>query len=566
MKRTFSFLLLYFITANVFSSPVNVEKAKQIGQSFFQAKNTIANPATLNRVAYSDNISQETPFYIFNRNNGGFVIVSGEDAVMPILGYSQTQSFDQTTMPENVRWWLESYSRQIQFARENNSVANSQTQKEWNDLLTGKMQKAPAAENAVNPLLTTTWNQGYPYNNYCPNNDWTGCTVTAMTQIMKYWNYPAQGTGSHSYTHPVYGVLSADFSQTTFNWAQMPNAINSSSTAAQIDAVATLMYICGVATDMNYSPNGSGAYTLNAALALVNYFHYDTNIQMKYRNDCDLTTWQNIIKTELNASRPVHYAGYNDASGHAFVCDGYNDNNYFHFNWGWGGASNGYFVLTTLLGEDGVGFNYNQEIIVGIQPEQGGHSIAITCPNFQVNGKLTTNEDGSFSITLKNSGTSDYNSYLSLEIYNFDDAGNLSGDLIVFEDIVNIAAGETTILNYSTNITLPQGIYFILLANDANNDYNNVNWNYLYFSKVQVNVISQTDNLLNNQISVYPNTTGDGLNISNYNGNGVFSILDLSGKKIFSGKIDGNLIDISFLPTGVFILKIDGKQYKFLKK
>lgn len=231
------------------------------------------------------------------------------------------------------------------------------------------------------PLMTTKWNQSPYYNALCPANSVTGCVATAMAQIMKYWNYPAKGTGFHSYNHPTYGTLSANFGGTTYQWSSMPNTVNSAN-----NAVATLMYHCGVSVNMDYSPQSSGAYVIQdsptpqacSEYALKTYFGYRSTLQGVQRNNYNQTQWINLLKIELNAGRPVLYAGFGSGGGHAFVCDGYDNNNFFHFNWGWGGSSDGYFQTSALnpgsLGTGGGsgGFNSDQQVVIGIQPPSGG--------------------------------------------------------------------------------------------------------------------------------------------------------------------------------------------------
>jgi hypothetical protein len=190
-----------------------------------------------------------------------------------------------------------------------------------------------------------------------------------MAQVMKYWNHPVQGTGFHSYNHPNYGTLSANFGSTTYNWASMPNRLTSTNTA-----IATLMYHCGVSVDMNYGVRESGAQTLDVANALKTYFGYVNTLSGVRRSNYSETQWINLLKTELNANRPVQYAGTGSGGGHSFVCDGYDNNDFFHFNWGWAGRSDGYFNVNLLnpgaigTGGGAGGFNASQRAIIGVQP------------------------------------------------------------------------------------------------------------------------------------------------------------------------------------------------------
>ena len=247
--------------------------------------------------------------------------------------------------------------------------------------------KSPSAV-VVSPLLgVITYDQDAPYNDSCPSylstKTVTGCVATAMAQVMKYYQWPIQGTGSHTYSSTTHSFnLTANFGITTYDWANMEKSYSGSETTAQKAAIAQLMYHAGVSVDMDYDTpanGGSGAYSENAGRSFYNYFGYDAGVQTYYRNYFVESDWENLIKSELNAGRPILYGGQSENGGHEFVCDGYDDNNMFHFNWGWSGASNGYFELSALTpGDQGIGannnggFNWSQSILVGIQTPVSG--------------------------------------------------------------------------------------------------------------------------------------------------------------------------------------------------
>jgi len=405
-------LILSTVSTVAFANPVDLQKAQQVGQSFLKAKPKMqrsnktlhfnlvkTEKATINRTPSSGSIlrsavSEETPvFYVFNNEGGGFVIVSGDDRVKPILGYSETNSFDANNIPPNAAAWLEGYKEQIRYAIENNVTAAKEIQAEWNDLATGN-NNAPSSTQAVGPLLQTTWNQWAPYNDDCPtktindpNDYWykghtpTGCVATAMAQIMKYWNYPTTGAGYHSYTpatNPEYGTLSADFGSTTYDWANMLNNYPdpSSGTDAQRKAVAMLMYHCGVALNMDYTDNGSGAFLNDVMIVLPTFFGYDYSINYLENTNVTIDDWQNLLRTELDANRPILYSVAD--LYHAFVCDGYDNDNLFHFNWGWSGSNDGWYLISLLSSS---GFNpYNHEIVYNIKPCEGALSWEIGDP------------------------------------------------------------------------------------------------------------------------------------------------------------------------------------------
>ena len=400
MKRfTLILALVLMVAMPSFAERVTSETARKVATTFLSN-----NGAKSNQLTDLSNESGFTNLYIFNANPG-FVVMAADDRVQPILGYSLTDKFDTKNMPENLRWWLQGYSDEIQSAIDNRTRATNEIAKMWKDLAEGN-SKAGKATMTVAPLIQTKWNQNKYYNDLCPavsdgpnGHAYTGCVATAMAQIMKYWSYPSTGIGSHSYTWNGQ-TLNADFGATTYDWNNMadyyeyyfangtdqyPNSLPEPS-AEEIAAVATLMYHCGVSVDMNYGGNstgGSAAPNAYVANALKNYFNYKNTAQYKQKSYYSTIyytddEWIAMLKTDLDAGRPLQYGGQdpNGDSGHAFVCDGYNSDDYFHFNWGWAGSYNGYFSLNNLdtganSGQAGAGngvYTRNQNAVFGIEP------------------------------------------------------------------------------------------------------------------------------------------------------------------------------------------------------
>jgi hypothetical protein len=359
-------LFACYVRAN--ANPVDNGKARQMAANFLN----------INRAADLMDVSAEAGFsnvYVFTTENS-FILMAANDCVQPILGYSLNGRFDYENMPINKRAWIQEYSDQIQSAIDNQVVASSEVRQQWKDLAEGMMTRDRAV-TAVSPLIQTQWDQDSPYNYYCPSNTVTGCVATAMAQVMKYWNYPTHGIGSHSYTHATYGVQSADFQNTTYNWSSMINSYSGSYNNTQKEAVATLMYHCGVSVDMDYdiADNGGSSAAADAPVdALKNYFNYSSSTQYYSRSLFEDATWLSMLKSELDQSRPVFYHGRSSAGGHAFIFDGYNSSNYFHVNWGWGGFCDEYYLVDGLEpGSGGIGagtgiFNQNQGAIMGIRP------------------------------------------------------------------------------------------------------------------------------------------------------------------------------------------------------
>lgn len=363
MKKILLSVLFAFLVFHVtFAEPVTQKKATEIAQKFFKYKTSGKKSVKIKNIVSSEMDGLIT-FYTINFDKGGFVIVSGDDRIQPILAYSTKYSAPAEVDNAEVKWWLNNYSKQISFAVKNKSFF-SNIKQEWQTI---ENETYKQSSKDVSPLLTTTWDQGGAYNDYCPSNTPVGCVATATAQIMNYWEFPATGVSEHHYTDPDFGLLSADFSQGNYDWANMPD--NSGN-----DAVAQLMYHCGISADMDYDAAGSGAQIYDAAMALANYFKYDQKtLNFLEYSDYNQTDWTNIIESELDAARPVLYAGFSDASGgHAFVFDGYNASDQFHINWGWSGSYNGYFSIGNIS-PGTMNFNDNNQIIIGIQPSIPGN-------------------------------------------------------------------------------------------------------------------------------------------------------------------------------------------------
>ena len=382
MKKGLLFALLLLLGALTMSAEALTEaKASQVAKQFFTQNGRRLAPgqhqtAQFTLVASAGRTADVNDYYVFNRDtNGGYVIVAGDDLAVPVLGYSDSGAFDVNNIPANMQWWLEQYQQELEYLRQHPGEAR---------------QMAPLT-NSVQPLVTTYWNQSAPYNNMCPtytssgktSRAVTGCVATAMAQIMNYHEWPVRGTGSHSYTCNVGGVtrktLSVDFSQSTYQWDKMLDIYGSNSPSDCNDAVAKLMSDVGISVDMDYG-SSSGALSEDVPDALKYYFGYDEGISIMYRDYLGIEVWESMLRAELDAARPIYYSGATSSGGHAFVFDGYDTDGYFHINWGWGGMSNGYFVVSMLnpreqgIGSFAGGYNSRQAAVIGIQPAVSGHT------------------------------------------------------------------------------------------------------------------------------------------------------------------------------------------------
>ena len=393
MRKFLLILSLVFLSVHLYAERVDMNTAMKVA-------NTVVKNVDFEVMAtrsYSN-------FYIFSSDNG-FVIVAADDRVKPIIGYSDSNPFVLNENMTNVNYWLGKVNNEIQYVVDNDIKATEEIENEWKTLLAGN-SLAPKNRAEVKPLLTTKWNQGAPFNNMCPTygseRTVTGCVATAMAQIMNYWEWPKTGTGSHSYTSTaISSTHNVNFANTTYDWDNMKDTYNSY-TATEANAVATLMYHVGVSVDMDYNISdnrGSGAYGEDVPYALSTYFDYVYDNAFRedgvywvgntyaseneyqyyyYYNDGSAftdETWISMIKADLNLERPVYYGGSGSGGGHAFVCDGYDASDNFHFNWGWGGSCDGYYPIGTLnpgiggIGSGTVGeFNDQNFIILGLEP------------------------------------------------------------------------------------------------------------------------------------------------------------------------------------------------------
>jgi len=324
--------------------------------------------------------STEAPaFYVYGRESGGYVIVSGDDAARPVLGFSESGSFPtDEQMPVNMKSLLDYYARVIGFARLQGWEADPATRLLWEN-------PASAVPSSQSVLLTTaSWNQFAPFNDLCPVIDGErcpcGCVVTAMAIIMRYHKWPEKGTGSlpsyqygwdvntGEYRYQMDGVTLGD----TYNWDKMPMDYGGSYSQEAGSQVARLIRDLGVMAMMDYAPEGSGASGASPLL-LATYFGYDKQLRYLDRSQYSDERWESMIRSEIDAGRPVFHCGYTSQSGHAFVLDGYRDR-YFHINYGWGGHQNEFYTMTPVEGheQDLTDFNKYQDMVTHIMPDQGG--------------------------------------------------------------------------------------------------------------------------------------------------------------------------------------------------
>ncbi len=319
--------------------------------------------------------------YVFNRGQkAGYVILSADDLAYPVLGYADEGSFSDGDIPPQMEWWLGEYARQIEYANQRNeSPLNSAVQK-----------ITRANREAIAPQIKTKWDQGNPYNlktpKYGTDPSFTGCVATAMAQVMNYWQYPEVGKGSIQYVcESLQKRLSMNFGLEKFDWANMADTyLPGLYTQEEANAVAYLMKAAGYSVKMDYSADSSGALAMNIGNALVKYFNYDGNLTYTLRMYYSASQWDQMIYDNIKNVGPVIYGGGSFlGGGHSFICDGYDGEGFYHFNWGWSGMSDGYFSLDAISpdalgagGGAGGGYNFTQDAVLGVQPPTGQPVVA----------------------------------------------------------------------------------------------------------------------------------------------------------------------------------------------
>ena len=382
MKRII-FITLLLVGGWASAKPVDPDIAMRVAQNLLGRPVVDATPADFSQC------------FLFTGADGkGFVLVAADDCVRPVLAYSHSDTFPGDPLPQHIHHWLTAYQSNIAALADAGAVPSSRVSDEWQQCLSAKFHRT--RDNAVPPLLTTRWNQGYPYNIQCPYSipdsaySVTGCVATAMAQVMKYWNHPAVGRGSHSYSSN-FGNLSARFDTTHYDWAHMPDSPGWQSTDAERNAVAQLMFHVGVSVDMDYSPHSSGAHVtlgnnsqISAENALKNNFRYNQALFAAAKIDYTDTEWDALLTAELDAARPLLFSGTDGNGGHAFVVDGYDSLGFFHLNWGWGGYCDGYYTLDSLnpdgsgIGGNATnGYNIDTKAVMNIFPASEAPSVTV---------------------------------------------------------------------------------------------------------------------------------------------------------------------------------------------
>ncbi len=356
MKNSiFTLLLVTLFVGVVQAKPVDVASAKALGVKFMKANTEIKSAsAELTYTAYADD--GLAAFYVFAVQPKGFVIVSADDRAKPILGYSTESNFT-AQLPDGLMTFFDNYKAGFSQMFARNDERTSEAVDDWTSLeKTGRLS-ASKTDRSAGPLMASIWNQTDLYNNMAPldpssvysGHCKSGCVANAMSQIMRYWEWPRHGQGGHGYNangyYGNYGWQEANFEDATYRFELMPDFLDFASPQAEVDAIALLEYHAGVSVDMGYGPNASGAFSQDVGHAMQEHFRYSPELEYRYQPDGSSTQWKEDLRANLDAGMPLYYASQGEAGGHAYVLDGYDDNDMFHLNWGWAGFDNGYYAI-----------------------------------------------------------------------------------------------------------------------------------------------------------------------------------------------------------------------------
>lgn len=392
------FVVAIFVATAGFAKQIPVTEAEKAARNLYFEKSGISQNLIDFENVYTQKSNQEPVYYIFNiKDSKGFVIISADDLYTPVISYSLKGNFDYENMPDNVEKWMNSYSEKINFLKENNSAQKAEYKSLWNKYSTDYTNFESQKSTQIVASLTDyiKWNQDAGWNMYCPadpagpgGHAYVGCVATAMSIIMKYWQYPIVGTGATSYYEDNYGTLSVNFSTANYFWNQMPDDTYS-------NASAYLMYHAAVAVHMDFGADGSGAYvgygSYNARNALVNNFGYSSSAAFVEKSSYSTTNWINLLKAQIDNQKPILYRGVSTEGGHAFVCDGY-DGDMFWFNFGWNGSQNGFYAL-----DDVNSFNQSQGAVINIVP--AGDNNYLPAPS-TVEAVLDTTDFNNFTVDV----------------------------------------------------------------------------------------------------------------------------------------------------------------------
>ncbi len=589
-KKSILFVCFSLLITTVYAGPVGKEKAQRVAQNFLsrELKANLSKSATTYQAIMNDANKSQCLMHVFKGDNS-YIVVSADDRVYPVLAYSNEGTFPAKGKVAPFDWWMDNLAKGIASESRLKSTVKQDVATAW-DLYSSDEEAGLNTKNtkAVLPLLSTFWNQDGGYNYYSPvatggpdGKCYAGCVATAMAQVMKRYDYPQQGSGSYSYNHPAHGVLSADFANTTYNWNNMGTVTSAHDLdTVNRNAIAKLIYHCGVSIEMNYLPSGSGANTSNVPYSLYTYFKYRRYIDFVERTNFTDDVWCNILIENLDMGYPMVYNGYpaGGGSGHAWVCDGYDSPTHFHFDFGWSGAGNAYLYLNDINSGNG-NFTSGQGAVINIVPDLPTYPI---CASKTYTAQNYTFTDGSYTDDYWNNTNCQWlikpdtlgTDTLKLSFLEFRTQAN---DLLYVYDGENASAAQVSGSPFSghtlpATLTSTSGAFFLVFVTDGADV--DLGWKVSYFAK-EVPVVGIQENEVATQLNVYPNPAHDQLNISgnfNFSGNAKYSVSNILGSEVLSSEmnisegVQNKTIDISQLKAGVYVLVIENQKAKAYTK
>lgn len=480
------------------ATAVDSVKAKIVAKNFLIKNAGLKSEnITLNLIyRYSTNEGISKPksvtnfYYIFEINNSGFIMVAADERITPILAYSLLNKFKCTNIPKEVISILDNYNEEIGFVITNNIAQDQKTADQWANLANyieneKSSMSAPFAKK-IDPLINTMWDQAPLYQTLCPLDNvnvqtYAGCVSIAMGQIMKYWNYPSSGEGLHSYKY-YSKQLTCYFYKQKYFWDSMPNMLYNTSSNFQKYQITKLISDLGISVDMNYGSNASSAIVSenvgenqgksSAEFALKNYFGYKKTLYTLFRDDA---TWVSLLKTELNAARPILLCGGTGNDAHAYVCDGYDQSDYFHMNFGWGGYYNGYYSINRISVNSVFSLTSNQYAVIGIEPANNERFSLELSSKTLSNDTISYGDAFSLKVNLKNNSSKDFNG--ALRVVAFDSVKCNLIELIGLKEELFLEKGKSfaneLTFQCNKNYNLYDGTYILHLQYLADG---NENW------------------------------------------------------------------------------------------
>lgn len=517
MKKLFLFLFVLVVAVAVKAGEVTESQALQKAQQFLSWKQ-FQGTGTARKVKGAAQTATANSFYVFNvEDDGGFVIVSGDDRTKEILGYALSGHLDMNDLPDNLRWWLDYYASAISSLDKKYSPTKTITK---------------SIKKEISPLIKTQWHQKSPYNDQCVINGTqclTGCVATAMAQVMNYWQWPESTDGVPSYTFnsQMVDALPA----TTFNWTDMTD-----------DDMAKLCRYCGQSVEMEYGEDASSARSASIPYAAVNYFGYDPGAHVAFRNSFRPADWEELIYNELAEERPVVYDGHSTTGyGHSFICDGYK-NGLFHVNWGWGGYKDSYFVLTIMdsFGSGNVDETYSesQMAVIGLQKPNGGSADfpllsvdeLMTKPTGEVTRESSENDFPSINVSWKASISVNSSTNVQLFVALYKGEEKIS-DLVQYDDMLLIPnVYYSHVLDIQFGSGLSDGTYRIVLYyTDGSGIHYPQGFDYRYIEAV---IEGNTMTLTNYPVESDGYTVGDQFTYETDEGNFNCRVTSISPKTV----------------------------------